>query len=492
MNEQAESLSPKAYILAKIATVFEGVIFIISLLTLYTTFKYEILPLRFRCLLTGLLILINLTFFILIALGYHRKGYAKSSFVLTFLVLCVAGLGIYYLQSGVYTLNFIGTGADGYYRKSEFSILVLKDSPLQSIEELSGKHIGAPYALDQENIDKLYADLQKDDSIHFDLMETGSYQRAVNQLYEEEVEAIVFNKAYTPVIQEQHPQFLEETRALIEKNVEVLVSEDKKGLNTGTEPFIVYISGIDTSGPVDTTSRSDVNMLVSVNPTTKKIITLSVPRDSYVAIAGGGNNEMDKLTHAGLYGVESSRDTLANLFDLEIDYWVRVNFSSVIHIVDVLGGISIDNPTAFTGPGGHHFEVGPISLTGEQALSYSRERYSLGDGDIGRGKHQEIVLKGIINRLSGVEVLSNFYSILKVTEESMQTNMSTNEMMKLVNLQLEDSRPWDISSVSLSGSGQTGGLPSYAMPGWDLYMYVLDEESVVAAKQAIEAHMAGQ
>ncbi len=476
--------------IAKAAVVLEAIIFMISLFTLYTVFNYEILPLRYRLILTGVLFIINLMIFIFIGLGFHRKKFAWLSFITSFLILVFAGVAVYYLQSGVGALNTMGIGGTGYIRKTNFTIRVLTNSPIAGINEIEGLSVSAPYASDKENIDTFYADFEKKEKIGFNLIDSGSYRNGVADLYDGNTQVILFNESFLPIILEEHPNFATETRVLSEHTVSVKVEDDKEKTDVANQPFTVYISGIDTSGAVDTTSRSDVNILMTVNPNTKKILTVSVPRDSYVAIAGGGNNQMDKLTHAGIYGVESSRDTLANLFDTKIDYWVRVNFSSVINIVDILGGVEVDNPRDFTGPGGYYFPAGQITLDGEEALSFSRERYSIEGGDIGRGKNQEIVLKGIINKLSGREVLGNFTSLLKVAEESMQTNMQTNEMMRLVNLQLDDGRSWDISSQSLSGYGETG-LPSYAMPGWNLYMYVLDEDSVATAKQVMDAIKAG-
>ena len=475
---------------ATVAAIFEGIIFLISLFGIYTMFNYEILPLKYRLIVTAGLVFINLLLFIFIALGFHRKGFAWTSFVSSFLVLLVAALAVFYLQSGVGTLNTMGIGEAGYTRKTPFSIRVMQDSEIQSIEQLKDVTLSAPYASDQENIDVFYNDFAKENDFDLQVSEAGSYLNGVNMLYNGETEVIIFNEGFLSIISEQYPDFESETRKITEQTVKVQVIEETKKGAVATEAFSVYISGIDTSGPVDTTSRSDVNLIMTVNPNTKKILLLSVPRDSYVAVAGGGNDQMDKLTHAGIYSVESSKQTLANLFGVEIDYWVRVNFTSVINIVDILGGITVNNPTEFTGPGGINFAAGEIDLNGEEALSFSRERYSLEGGDLSRGKNQEIVLKGIINKLSGAEVLSNFTSLLKSVEQSMQTNMSTNEMMRLVNFQLEDGRPWDIVSTSITGYGEMG-LPSYAMPGWNLYMFVPDEASVAATKQAMEDVMAG-
>lgn len=485
-----EPITGKKNTAAVIAAVFEGFIFLISLFTVYTLFNYEVLPLRYRLAVTAALVVINLLLFIFIALGFSRKGFAKFSLVLTFAILLFIGVGVYYLQTGVGSLNFMGIGDRGYFRKTRYTIRVMDSSEITAYEQLKGISLEAAYAGDQESIDVFLSEFKASEGIDLEIAEAGSYMNAMQDLYNGKTQVILFNEGYSSIVSEEFPDFETDTRVITDKTVRVKVDTETGSGNVAKEPFSVYISGIDTSGPVDTTSRSDVNLIMTVNPQTKKILLVSTPRDSYVAVAGGGNDEMDKLTHAGIYGVESSQQTLANLYEIDIDYWVRVNFSSVIDIVDILGGITVENPTEFSGPGGHYFPAGTIHLNGEEALSFSRERYSLAGGDLSRGRNQEIVLTGIINKLSGREVLSNFTSLMKAAEDSMQTNMSTNEMMRLVNLQLDDPRPWEITSTSVSGHGETG-LPSYAMPGWDLYMFVLDEDSVAAVRQAMDEVIAG-
>lgn len=260
-------------------------------------------------------------------------------------------------------------------------------------------------------------------------------------------------------------------------------SEGSVKLDT-SESFNVYISGIDTFGEIQTESRSDVNIVATVNPRTNKILLTTVPRDAYVKIALGGNDEYDKLTHAGNYGVESSMKTLANLLDVEIDAYVRINFTSFIESIDKLGGVTIDNPTEFTSYG-EHFPAGNIQLDGKRALVYSRERKSLQGGDIDRGKNQQRVIQGVIDKVSSIRTLKGYNAVLEILGESIQTNMSNDNVRSLINKQLAELRGWSTESYSVTGKGQTGGLPSYAMPGAELYMYVLDESSVKEAKSKI-------
>lgn len=263
-----------------------------------------------------------------------------------------------------------------------------------------------------------------------------------------------------------------------------------KDVGTG-ESFIIYITGIDQYGSIEGVSRSDVNILLSVNPSTGKILMVSIPRDSYVQIAGDGNDEYDKLTHSGIYGVNSSIRTLENLFGIQINYYFRVNFSSVISIVDVLGGIEVDNPRGFEALGGeYYFPEGVNYLSGEEALAFARERYNLGDGDLDRGRNQERVIAAMIQKATSPSILFNYTGLLDVISEEAQTNMPVEKITELINQQISEGTNWDIRNAELRGEGVTG-LPSYAMPDYELYMFRLDEDSVNEVKREIEAIQSG-
>lgn len=249
--------------------------------------------------------------------------------------------------------------------------------------------------------------------------------------------------------------------------------------------FNVFISGIDTYGDIETASRSDVNIVATVNPDTREVLLTTIPRDSYVKIALGGQDEYDKLTHAGNYGVESSMKTVADLLQTDIDAYVRINFTSFIKSIDKLGGITVDNPTAFSSFG-EDFEAGQLYLSGERALVYSRERKSLADGDIDRGKNQQRVIQAIINKITSIRSLQGYNSLLDMIGGSVQTNIDSKTIRSLINQQLQDPSSWTTTSYTLTGKGQTGGLPSFAMPAASLYMFVLDPSSVEAASQQIE------
>lgn len=264
------------------------------------------------------------------------------------------------------------------------------------------------------------------------------------------------------------------------------VDESKIG-----ESFNVYISGLDVYGSLDKVSRSDVNIIATVNLETGKVLLTTVSRDAYLPIAGGGNNQYDKLTHAGNYGVQSSIDTLENFLDIDISYYARINFDSFIKLIDTLGGIEVYNDQEFKSRiSDNYYPEGKISLDGEQALYFVRERYNLRDGDKDRARNQEKVITAMIEKMSSPAVLLKFDEILSVIDTSVNTNMSTNKMMEFVNRQLFNNTKFNVESTEVDGYSQRG-LHSYAMPHSDLYMFVPYDESVKEIKMKINSVLEG-
>ena len=255
------------------------------------------------------------------------------------------------------------------------------------------------------------------------------------------------------------------------------------------DSFSIYISGIDRYGDIGGISRTDVNLVMNVNTKTHEILTTTIPRDSYVRIAGGGQNEYDKLTHSGIYGIQSSVETIENLFNIDINYYAKVNFTSLIEIVDVLNGVDVENDYAFTTNGGKSFSEGTIHLNGEDALTFSRERYNLPDGDFARGRNHVKVLEAIIRKAISPQILLNYTSLLDVVSTAVETNMPENKIMELINQQLASNPNWEFDSVQVKGTGSTGVLPSYAMPGFKLYMYQLDEQNVKDISQMMKDNL---
>ena len=242
-----------------------------------------------------------------------------------------------------------------------------------------------------------------------------------------------------------------------------------------SKPFALYISGIDTYGAISTESRSDVNMLAVVNPESRRILLINTPRDYYVQLHGTIGSK-DKLTHAGIYGVDMSRQTLEDLYDIDIPYYIRVNFSSLMAIVDTIGGVSVYSDYAFG-----QFHVGRNELNGKQALQFSRERYSFTEGDRQRGRNQQRVIEAIVAKLSSPSILVNYSSILSTTQSALQTNLPPQLITSLVNTQLASPKQWVTRSISVDGTGSMS--PTYSMGAQPLYVMIPNEASLEQARQ---------
>lgn len=449
---------------------------------LFLIFRHNILAFRSLNVITAaVVILVALASLLLII---YRKAEKFTIFFLTLAIL-VSSVSFFALQQFVGFTSHINSTSN--YSEYSMSVVVLKDSEVHNVTQLDS--VTGPTDTDNENIQKLIADIKTSQSKELTVEQSTSYLAAYTSLVSGEAKAIVLNSVFENIIESEYPDYASKIRKIYTKNITKEVAAPKVSKN---KSFNVYVSGIDTYGPISSVSRSDVNILMTVNRDSKKILLTTTPRDSYVPIADGGNNQKDKLTHAGIYGVDSSIHTLENLYGVDINYYVRLNFTSFLKLIDLLGGVDVYNDQEFTSRHGKfHFPVGNVHLDSEQALGFVRERYSLADGDRDRGRNQQKVIVAIIQKLTSTEALKNYSDIIQGLQDSLQTNMPIETMMDLVNAQLESGGSYKVNSQDLKGTGRMG-LPSYAMPDSNLYMMEIDDSSLAAAKSAIQDVMEGR
>ena len=261
------------------------------------------------------------------------------------------------------------------------------------------------------------------------------------------------------------------------------------------EPFVIYLSGVDTRGELTENARSDVNILAVVNPVTKRVALINTPRDYYVDLAG--TDSKDKLTHAGLYGVETSMATLGNLYGINVDHYIRINFSGFINIVDALGGVDVYSDQAFTSVGspGYYdpttFVEGWNHLDGKAALAFARERHAFASGDIQRGINQMKVIDAMLNKIKSPALLMGFSKIMDAASDCFVTDFSQEQISALVRMQLSDFAEWDIQSYTVTGSGSTS-TKCYSAKGQKLYVMTPDDASVSKAKEMIASVLGGE
>ncbi|WP_269798152.1 LCP family protein [Streptococcus sp. SM5] len=449
---------------------------------LFLIFRHNILAFRYLNVITAtVVILVALANLLLII---YRKAEKFTIFFLTLAIL-MSSVSFFALQQFVGFTSHINSTSN--YSEYSMSVVVLKDSDVHNVTQLDS--VTGPTDTDNDNIQKLIADIKTSQSKELTVEQSTSYLAAYKSLVSGEAKAIVLNSVFENIIESEYPDYASKIRKIYTKNITKEVAAPKVSKN---KSFNVYVSGIDTYGPISSVSRSDVNILMTVNQDSKKILLTTTPRDSYVPIADGGNNQKDKLTHAGIYGVDSSIHTLENLYGVDINYYVRLNFTSFLKLIDLLGGVDVYNDQEFTSRHGKfHFPVGNVHLDSEQALGFVRERYSLADGDRDRGRNQQKVIVAIIQKLTSTEALKNYSDIIQGLQDSLQTNIPIETMIDLINTQLESGGSYKVNSQDLKGTGRMG-LPSYAMPDSNLYMMEIDDSSLATAKSAIQDVMEGR
>ena len=419
-----------------------------------------------------LLILFGVTF----GLQYVKNKVYIVGIVLSIILSILQAIGIVYMLKADKLMADVG-GAN--YKTDNMIVVVKKDNPASNLMDASMYRFGTQTAVDQENTQTMLDNINKALGREVKVEQYGTVQELANALLEGRVDAAVYNQALDGLITDSIEDYSEQVRVLYQYGIETELEQETADVE---EPFNVYISGIDVDGPITTNSRSDVNIIMTVNPNTKKILLTTTPRDYYVQIPDISGEQRDKLTHAGIYGVDASMRTLEQLYGIDISYYARVNFSSLVKIVDTLGGVDVDSDFDFDAQG-YHFQKGMNHLDGKQALAFSRERYSFEDGDNQRGKDQQKVLTAILNKAMSPAILSNASALIADVSDSVQTNMTQEEMAKFIKMQLNDGASWTIESQAASGNGDTQAC--YSSGDQPLYVMWPDEAIV----QSISAKM---
>ena len=378
------------------------------------------------------------------------------------------------------------------------SFYVLKDDPAKTIDDAQNYKFGILSQQDRENTDKALAQVNKDLSTTVQTVEYEDTATLVDALYAKEVQVIVFNQAFLNSITDQYDTFSKDTRVLGEHQEETKVVREIEDIDITTKPCTVYISGIDVYGKIAQTSRSDVNIIATVNPVTKKVLLTSTPRDYYVPLYGENGKSVsggmpDKLTHAGIYGIDCSIGTLEKIYDIKIDYYVRVNFTSLKKIVDLLGGVEVYSDYDFISDWGPHgagthykFKKGYNKVNGKKALAFCRERHHFANGDYQRGRDHQHMIEAILNKAMSPSILQNFTGLLKESKNMFQTSMSTKKISSLCNMQLNDMAKWKISYANAEGTGAK--KTTYSIRSTALYVCEPNYASIEKVKKKMKKY----
>lgn len=399
------------------------------------------------------------------------------------------------LLFGTKTLKFLSSITDTGYRVESFGVYVLDSSSIKDINDLNNKKIAYLNHDDSKNIKEALKKLDKE--IDFIEYSKDTAASLVDEVINGNASGILMDTSYEVLLEEEHGEKYKQIRRIESIDIVDIVDTIKSDVDITKEPFAVYISGIDTSGNVASKARSDVNMLVAINPNTKNILMVNTPRDFYVNLPSKGKK--DKLTHAGLYGVEESVKTLSSLYDVDIDYYVRINFTSFVKIVDELGGIKVNVPIKFCEQNSKRSKApndliclnkGTQNLNGEQALALARHRKTLPTGDRGRGENQMLVLEGIISKAMSPKIIAKYSSLIDALKGRITTNMTSNEIIKFAKKQASDLNAWDFSSLSATGIDSSGIC--YATGAGRAYVMEPDETSINDIKTAFDKLFNGE
>lgn len=431
-----------------------------------------------------LMLIIGVCFAILAAVFaiMHEKLFTSIiASLLTIAVIVLSVLGVSFIRK---TGNMITDVSTVDRQTNTISVYVMKDDPAEKLDDAKDYKFGRAHSIDTTNTDQAIAKFEKDLGSSLDVKDYDTMFLMMDDLKSAKIGAIIINEAYTGIASDvEGYEWVEtELKKIASMGYEVEQETKIETPEEVPETFVMYLSGIDTYGGVSARSRSDVNILAVVNTKTKDILLLSTPRDAYLAYNQTGGAK-DKLTHAGIYGVEASMDALEQLYDINIDYYLRLNFTGFMDIIDALGGIDVNSEYKFTVEPIKTYEVGMNHLNGIEALAFARERYSFEDGDFQRAKNQMEVIRALVQKAASSSLLTNYNSVMNAVSGSFETSMPEEQIAALVRMQLSDMSQWNIKSYTTAGAGRYA--ETYSMPGQNLYVIDLAPEAVEEAKKLI-------
>lgn len=425
----------------------------------------------------GVIIISIITFILEIFLFIKKRNIILRilkylSIFIALMLICIYSFGTYYLNK---TMNFIDNISIMKEEITNYYIIVLDTSKYQETSDLYGQTLAYFDKTEQDILNKLKLDLT--------YKTTNDINKLKDMLFNQEVESILITDIIKNKLEEDYEDFTTNIRILETIEIKNTIEDITKKVSIKNTPFNVLISGIDAYGDINQTSRNDVNIIATINPNTNEILLTSIPRDYYVQLHGTSGYK-DKLTHASYYGINMAVQTIEDIFNTDINYYVKVNFSTVVDLVDELGGIDVYADQAVSLFSICRLKEGYNHVDGKCALAFARERYSYADGDRHRGRNQQEVIKAIFKKVtSGTTIISEYTNILNVMNGKFATNMDMNEVLNMIKYELNDLATYHIESTQVDGSGAMG--PTYSYPGQDLWIMIPDESTVNNAKTLI-------
>ncbi|MGN0318114.1 MAG: LCP family protein [Lachnospira sp.] len=456
--------------------VLVAIQFIVSAVFVTMLHYTNLVPLKYKLLIVLVLVLL----FLLVFFTQRWRGVGIFTKLLSLVLSAVMIVGCVYVA---HTKGALSKITDVDKEVSVINVYVRADSSIQSLNDIKSSKCGKLGLMDEENTQVVIDYIKDNSSATPSYVDYNSINELMDGLLNKQVEAIIVNASYLGILKDvdEYSDLNDRIRSIYSTEVErEIVNTVNENYLSGEHVIAIYFSGIDVyDGEMNDDGRSDVNIIGVLNTKTHQFFLLNTPRDYYVPLSIS-NGVRDKLTHAGSKGVSVSIETLEMLYQLNIDYYVKVNFSGFIGIIDYLGGIDVYSEYDFTSyHGNFHFSKGYNHMDGEQALGFTRERYAFATGDVQRGKNQMEVIKAVAKKMISTNALANYTSILNSISSSMTTNMSYDKVAELVNEQLSTMAAWDIQTYTVTGFNDHRTMFSSSIPN---YVMIPDEEKVAQAK----------
>lgn len=436
---------------------------------------FDIIPNNYYNLFLAFLIISNILLFILLVLKFKNK-FLKIlkilAYIITIILIIIYSVGIVYLNK---TRNLFENISIIKEEVTNYYIVVLDTSNYQEPSDLYEKSLAYYETTSKEVLDSIKLSLT--------YVPISDVTKLKDKLYNKEVDAILISDIIKNKFEDEDEDFTSNTRILKTIEITKQIEDITKRVSIKNTPFNVLISGIDTYGDISQTSRNDVNIVATVNPNTNEILLTSIPRDYYVKLHGTeGYN--DKLTHASYYGINMAVTTIEDILDIDINYYVKVNFTTVVDLVNEIGGVDVYADQAINKWKDCPIKEGYNHLNGNCALKFSRERHSYIDGDRHRGRNQQEVIKAIFTKLtSGSTILTEYTNIINVLDGKFATNIDMNEVTDFIKYELNDLKDYTIINTQLDGYGSMG--PTYSYPYQDLWIMIPYEDTITNAKNLI-------
>lgn len=458
-----------------IVGIISGVLlFIVTTIFIVILKKLDVIPDKYFMLLVAASYIVTIITDIFLFISSDNivfKLFKGLAYIVTILMIVGYSCGIYYLNKTTHFMNNLNTikkEITSYY------IIVMKESKYDEISDLYGKNLTYYEGTSQEVLSKIRLELNYSTVKNIDSLK--------DRLYTAKTDSILVSDLIKEDLEEKYTDFSERTRVLKTIDITKNVEDITKKVSIKNTSFNVLISGMDSYGTINKTTRNDVNMIATVNPNTNKVLLTSIPRDYYVQLHGKTGYK-DKLTHAGIYGINTVVQTIEDLFGIDINYYVRVNFTTVESLVNTIGPIEIYSDKAMS-LDGCKYVVGTNTVNGKCALRFARERHSYVEGDNHRIKNQQEVIKGIFNKLSkSAMVVTDYTSILDSLDGKFATNMDMKDITAFIKYELEDITKYEILDTQVTGTGSME--LTYSYPHQKLYVMFPSEQSVESAKEYI-------